>query len=932
MGLSAGARFGPYEVLAKLGEGGMGEVYRARDTRLKRDIAIKVLPDGFATDPERLARFHREAELLASLNHPNIAAIYGLEEGPAAASAADAATAPGDAGHHVSALVLELIEGDTLADRLARGPIRFSDAMEIARQLVEALDAAHGKGVIHRDLTPANIKITPDGKVKVLDFGLAAVVQNSGAQDVNATQSPTLTLNATRAGVILGTAAYMSPEQATGSPADKRADIWAFGVVLWEMLTGKRVFEGETVSHTLAFVITKEPDWNALPPNTPPSIRRLLRRCLEKDRKRRLPDIASAQMEIDDALTTSGTDVVVTGPAPSIRPSRLQRALPWAVAAIAITALAMVVTLWAPWNEPSSLTPVRVSGEVGIDGVLGTNGAPGASIALSPDGTLFAFVAAPTVGGQTRLHIRRLDQREATALPGTDNARDPFFSPDGEWLAFFAEGKLKKISVTGGAPIPICDAPAGRGGWWAEDGTIAFVPDSVQKMRIFRVSAAGGTPEPITTQEEGDYLHRWPQVLEGGRAILFTVATNAGSFDSGNIVVQMLPEGARKIVHRGGYFGRYLPSGHLIYASGGTLFAGAFDLDRLEITGQPVPLVRDVEASTGTGAVQFAVSNRGTLVYLRGGERSIQSPILWMDSSGQTTPLREALSDWSNPSFSPDGTRLAMDVVVSTARPDVWTYDWARDTPTRLTFDPSPDLKPIWTTDGKRMVFNSSRGGGGNLFWQRADNVGEAERLTESKNNQLPGSWHRSGRLLAFTEQHPTTQSDILVLPVDGDEASGWKVGKPTVFLNSPSAEEDPMFSPDGRWLAYTSNESGQQQVYVRPYPGPGGQQQISNDGGTFPSWSQARSELFFRDPNTQQIMNASYTATGESFRAEKPRVWSPVRAPARPRLWPYALHPDGKRVVVAAGGDPRTAGESDKLVFVFNFFDELRRLAPPSK
>jgi Tol biopolymer transport system component len=916
MGLSAGARFGPYEVVDLLGAGGMGEVYRARDTRLKRDVAIKVLPDGFATDPERLARFHREAELLASLNHPNIAAIYGLEQ-------ADA----------VTALVLELIEGETLADRLARGPVRFSEAMAIARQLVEALDAAHGKGVIHRDLKPANIKITPDDKVKVLDFGLAAVVQNSGVHDVNVTHSPTLTLGATRAGVILGTAAYMSPEQATGSPADKRADVWAFGVVLWEMLTARRIFEGETVSHTLAFVITKDPDWNALPANTPPSIRRLLRRCLEKDRKRRLPDIASAQMEIDDALTTSGPDAVVSHTAPPTSSSRWLRALPWAFATVATIALAVVVALWAPWRTAPSIAAVRVSGELGIAASLGTGGAPGTSLALSPDGRLLAFVAAASASGLTRLHIRRMDQLEATALSGTENARDPFFSPNGEWLAFFADGKLKKVSVTGGAAVVICDAPAGRGGWWGDDGTIALVPDSTPDMRIFRVSADGGTPVPVTTREKGDFLHRWPQSLEGGRKILFTVATNAGSFDSANIVVEAPQEATRKVVHRGGYFARYLPSGHLMYVSGGTVFVVAFDLERLEVTGQPVPVIQGVEATTGTGAVQLAVSANGTLVYLPGGERTIESPIMWMDSSGRTTPLREMDSDWSNPSFSPDGNHLAMDVVTSTGRPDVWTHDVARGTSSKLTFHPGVDVKPVWTPDGKRLVFASGQGGGSNnLFWQIADGSRPAERLAESTGTQLPGSWHPNGKLLAFAQQNPNTQSDILMLPVNGDEVSGWKIGKPTAFLNGPSIEEDPMFSPDGRWLAYTSNESGQQQVYVRSFPGPGGLQQISNDGGAFPSWSESRSELFFRDPNTQQIMVTSFTAAGQSFRADRPRVWSQGLSLARPRLRPYALHPDGKRVAVASRSDPQTTARADRVVFVFNFLDEIRRLAPPSK
>jgi len=916
MALNAGARFGPYEVLDLLGAGGMGEVYRARDTRLKRDVAIKVLPDGVATDPERLARFHREAELLASLNHPNIAAIYGLEQ-------ADA----------ITALVLELIEGDTLADRLARGPMRFSDAMAIARQIVEALDAAHSKGVIHRDLKPANIKVTPDEKVKVLDFGLAAVVQNSGVHDVNVTHSPTLTLGATRAGVILGTAAYMSPEQATGSSADKRADVWAFGVVLWEMLTGRRIFEGETVSHTLAFVITKEPDWNALPSSTPPSIRRLLRRCLEKDRKRRLPDIASAQMEIDDALTASAAEVVAaTAAAPPIAPSPWQRALPWAFGAIATIALAVVVALWAPWRTPARLAPVRVSVEIGVDASIGSSGAPSASLALSPDGTLLAF-AATGDGGQMQLYVRRLSQLQATVLAAGENVRDPFFSPDGQWIAFFADGKLKKISATGGAAVTLCDAPAGRGGTWAEDGTIAFVPDSAPETSIFRVSSAGGKAERLTTRADGEQLHRWPQTLKGGRALLFTAATTAGAFDSASLVVQTIPDGSRKVVHRGGYYGRYLPSGHLTFVSDGTLFAAPFDLDRLELTGPPVPMLEGVQASPGTGAVQFAASAGGTLVYLMGGERALEAPVVWMDRSGKTTLLRDMPTDWSNPSFSPDGNQLAMDVSTAGGTPDVWIYEWMRDTSTKVTFD-GVNVRPVWTPDGRRIVFSSTRSSGvANLFWQRADGSGEVMRLGESKNVQLAGSWHPSGKLLVFSEQDPKTGWDILTVPVDGDDKSGWKIGKPSVFLNGPSNEQEPMFSPDGRWLAYTSNESGRAQVYVRPFPGPGERRQISNEGGLFPAWSGKRPELFYRDSISALMMVVPYSAAGDSFRADKARVWSPTPTFPRPRLRPFALHPDGERIAIAAAG-PTTGAptKQDKVVFVFNFFDELRRLASPSK
>jgi serine/threonine-protein kinase len=929
MPLSAGVRFGPYEVLNLLGAGGMGEVYRARDTRLKRDVAIKVLPDGVATDPERLARFHREAELLASLNHPNIAAIYGLEESPAAAFAAGAATAPGEAGHYLRALVLELVEGETLAERLARGPMRFSDAMAIARQLVEALDAAHGKGVIHRDLKPANIKITPDDKVKVLDFGLATVVQSSSAQDINVTQSPTLTINATRAGVILGTAAYMSPEQASGSPADKRADVWAFGVVLWEMLTGRRIFEGETVSHTLAFVITKEPDWSSLPADTPPSIRRLLRRCLEKDRKRRLPDIASAQLEIEDAESSSVADGVAAIYMPSVSTSQSQRLLPWAFGAVATITLVIVVALWAPWRTPSPGSPVRVVSDIGADASLGTTGAPGASLALSPDGRLLAFIATNTAG-QVQLYLRPLNQLQATALAGTADARDPFFSPDSAWVGFFANGQLKKISIAGGPAVTLCDAPSGRGGSWAEDDTIVFAPDTVPGTSIFRVSSAGGKPERLTTLAPDESLHRWPQSLKGGQAVLFTAAAGAGEFDGASIVVQTVADGTRKTVHRRGYFGRYLPSGHLTYISGGTLFAAPFDLGRLEMTGQPVPVVEGVGANSGNGATQHATSANGTLVYRPGLQESLLAPMTWVDRGGQTSPLRAQPSDWSNPSFSPDGKRVAMDFGGGAGNPDVWIYEWTRDIQTKLTFG-GGNVKPVWTPDGNRIVFSSTRESlVANLFWQRADGSGEAQRLTDSKVPQVAGSWHPNGHLLAFAEQNTNTGWDIQILPVDGDEKSGWKIGKPTVFLNGPFNEQEPMFSPDGRWIAYFSNEGGPTaQVFVRPFPGPGGLKQISSEGGIFPSWSRTRPELLYRSSSNGQIMVASYMSTGNSFEVVgQSRAWSSVPTLPRPRLRPYALHTDGERLVISEAARANTTTQG-KLVFVFNFFDELRRIAP---
>jgi serine/threonine-protein kinase len=903
----------------------MGEVYRARDRKLNRDVAIKVLPESVAADPEHLARFQREAQLLAALNHPNIAHIYGLE-GLDGQDRQDGRTL---------ALVMELVEGATLADRLTQGPLPLGETLTIARQIAEALEAAHDKGIVHRDLKPANVKVTPDGVVKVLDFGLAKAFDTSPAGTGMMTNSPTLSMRATQAGLILGTAAYMAPEQATGHAVDKRADVWAFGVVLWEMLTGTSLFAGETISHTLAFVITKEPDWNALPANTPAPVRRLLRRALEKDRKKRLPDIGSARLEIDEALSTTlagaADPTSIAGRATARSRAAWRGALPWALAATFATGLAVALAIWTPWRRAEASPPVRLTVDVGADASLALSGAPGAELALSRDGKMLAFVA-QRLSGSSQLYVRRLDQLSATLLAGTDEARNPFFSPDGQWIAFFAGTKLKKIAVTGGAAITLCDAPAGRGGSWGDDGTVTFTASGAPSVSLSSVSEAGGQPKPLTKLADGENSQRWPQLLRGGKTVLFT-AGSAGGYDDGMIVAQRLPDGPRKIVQRGAYFGRYLLSGHLVYIHGATLYAAPFDLDRLELTGTPVPVIEGVNASTGTGGANFAVSDNGTIAYIQGPGVGLEAPIVWMDRTGKTTPLRATPANWSDPQFSPDGSRLAMDVQGSGGVIAIWVYDWARDTPTRLTFGNGNAVRPLWTPpDGRRIAFSWTRDGSvPNLYWQHADGTGEVQRLTESTHNQLATSWHPSGRLLAFQEQTPNNGVDIMILPIEGDEQSGWKPGKPTVFLSTPFDEQSPQFSPDGRWIAYYSNESGQQpDVYVRAYPSSAGSKwQVSNGGGLYPIWSRTRPELFYITPDGH-IMMASYTAEG-GFRSDKPQPWSPTRLLPRPRLVPYGLHPDGTRVA-SAPFPLDSSPKQDKVVFIFNFFDELRRLAPVTK
>jgi serine/threonine-protein kinase len=909
--LSPGTRLGVYEVTSQIGEGGMGQVFRAHDTKLNRDVALKVLPDSFARDTGRLARFTREAQTLASLNHPNIAHIHGLEESGG-----------------VRALVMELVEGEDLSQRIARGAVPIEEALAIAKQIAEALDAAHEKGIVHRDLKPANIKITPDGTVKVLDFGLAKIATPGG----NLTQSPTITAMATREGVILGTPLYMSPEQARGNEVDKRADIWAFGCVLYELLTGARAFPGDTTTDVLAAVVNRPPDFKALPPAMPPSIRRVLARCLNKDPKRRLRDIGDARVEIEDVLNGAAEESVAPLSPHALRVRH--RALAWSVTgALGVgVGVALVLLVWSPWRIAPPFASVRLSADLGADASLVTN--EGASAILSPDGQVLAFVAQKNANEPSQLYVRPLNELLATPLSGTGGAISPFFSPDGEWIAFFADGKLKKISVAAHSVVTLCDAPNGRGGFWADDGTIAFSPDYSQ-VRLMRVSSDGGAPEPLTNDADG--FQRWPQVLPGGKAVLYTGGFVAGGFNNANLIVQPLPDGERKVVQRNAHYGRYLSSGHLVYVHEGALFAAPFDLDRFEITG---PAVRALEAVTAnatvTGGAQFAVSGTGTLVYLPGARVERDLPISWMDREGKTTPLHGSPADWLDPVFSPDGRQLAM-AILDRGQRDVWIYDWMRDARSRLTLDPANDEAPVWTPDGRRIAFASQRGDGAiyNLYLQRADGIGQAQRLTESRKTQFPGSWHPTGKFLAFTEEGGPRTDDhhIMMLPMNGDEATGWTAGEPTVFLRTPANEGAPMFSPDGRWLAYSSNESGRYEVYVRPFPGLGGKWQIST-GGTTPIWSPSRRELFY-STGDRRIMVASYTIEGDSFRAEKPRLWAERRFMQRinaiaPRS--FGLHPDGDRFALAASLESDVSAKQNKVVFIFNFFDELRRIAPATK
>jgi Tol biopolymer transport system component len=891
MALAAGTKIGSYEVVAQIGAGGMGEVYRARDGKLGRDVAIKVLPANFVNDPERLSRFQREARMLAALNHANIATIYGLEQSGG-----------------VTCLVMELVSGETLAERVKAGPPGIEEALKIAVQIAEALEAAHEKSIIHRDLKPANVKVTPEGKVKVLDFGLAKAFAGDAAID-DPSNSPTLSAAATMQGVILGTAAYMSPEQARGKACDKRTDIWAFGCVLYELLTGKQAFQGESTTEILAAVLRGEPDWQVLPASTPVKVRDLLGRCLQKDLRRRLHDAADARIEIEEALTAPA----MPEPAAGVKGIRSlgRRGLILGVGALLLGA---VVTGLAIWNlKPSPPQPVSrlvVNLPPGQQ-LAGLENGP--AVALSPDGTHLAYVARQ--GGTQLLYLRAMDSLEARPIPGTEGGVIPFFSPDGQWLGFFAGGKLKKVSVSGGAALTLGDAVYPSGASWSSQGTIAFAPTSVGSLQ--QVSDAGGTPQPLTRLEKGEASERWPEFLPGGKAVLFVGGTTAADFANARIAVQSLGTGGQRGLIQG-TGPHYAPSGHLVYAQGGTLMAVPFDPQRLATTGAAIPGVEGVLQSTTTGAAQYSFSVTGSLVYVSGGVESAQYKLVWVSRTGAEQPLAAPAHASYNGSsrLSPDGRRVAVGITGQDNQ--VWLYDLSLETLTRLTFEGNNNLVPLWTPDGKRIAFTSNKEGPRNLFWQLADGRGGLERLTTSEYTHLPGSWSPDGQLLAFAEINPTTGYDIWVLRLTERRAEP--------FLRTRFDEAAPRFSPDGRWLAYISNESGRYEIYVQPYPGPGGKWQISTEGGAEPMWNPNGRELFYRSGDKMMavdiVTKPSFAAGNPRMLFEKPYVPAPGTTPN------YDVSPDGQRFLMLK---PSEQGQSapTQINVVLNWFEELKRRVP---
>jgi serine/threonine protein kinase/Tol biopolymer transport system component len=807
----------------------MGEVYRARDTKLDRQVAIKVLPPSFAQDPERLARFEREAKVLASLNHPNIAQIYGVED---------------------RALVMELVEGQTL-----QGALPLEAALRYAGQIADALETAHEKNIIHRDLKPANIMVTPAGVVKVLDFGLAAVAQSSDPS--NPANSPTLTISPTRAGMILGTAGYMSPEQARGKAVDKRADIWAFGVVLYEMLTGKQLFAGETVSDTLAQVLTKEPDWEQVPAK----VWRLLEACLQKDPKQRLQAIGDWRF-----LLTDVQQLQVAAPSRS--------RLGWIAAMGLLAAVTAIAGIgWWRAARPMSHSLIRISTELvsvpgnandyQLDDTIVGSGQPGTFLTISPDGTRLALQVFDPTAREFLLASRRLDESRFTPIPGTERPASPFFSPDGQWIAFLGNGKLRKIPAQGGAPVVLCSAENFASGAWGDDGNIIAALRA--QGGLSRISSEGGTPAAVTELAEGETMHRWPQVLPGSDAVLFTAYTGGGPEDA-NIDALSFKTHQRKTLVRGGEMARYVAGqngeGYLVYLHQSALLAVAFDPGKLAISGTAQPILDDVRAIGQTYRGDFDVSRSGTLVYL-GGSGEPERWIFWLDPTGKTEPLHSAPGLYNGLEFSPDGKRLVFGMGDVLANEDLWIRDLERNTSVRLTSLGGVSTSPLWSPDGKYILFVHTPNNG--IYRVRADGAGEPQRL--AKVEGFPSSISPDGKRVAFATGNPFTAMQVSTAPLEGT-AEHPLLGKVEPFLRA-SGFPMPAFSPDGRWLAYSSSETGTPEIYVQPYPGPGGKVAISSGGGGFPVWSPNTHQLFFIA--RRGIMVADYTATGDSFTPESP-------------------------------------------------------------
>ena len=895
-----------YKITSKLGEGAMGTVYRATDTHLGREVALKVLPERFVRDRERMARFQREAEILASLNHPHISMIHGLEE-----------------EGEIRVLVLELIEGPTLAERILKGPIPLEEFLRLALEIAQALETAHEKGITHRDLKPANVKITPEGVVKVLDFGLAKVMETELPQPRLA-NSERLTLEATQEGVVLGTASYMSPEQARGQAVDKRSDIWSFGLVLFEMLTGRGMYAGKSLTETLAAVIHEEPSLEELPKDTPWKLVHLLERCLRKDTRMRLRDMGDARIAIHECLNgevfAADEELVPPG-----RQPLWQRLLPWATVPL------LAISAWAFRDSLVEEKPVsRFEIPVGKDEILNNNFRHG--VTVSPDGKHIAFVSRSREAPfRYRIYLRQLDTWQTIPLEIAGNAIQPFFSADGKWLGFHSEGKLKKFPLEGGRPTTICDhGMFPFGATWGLNNTIVFADGA--GGGLWRVSGAGGEPEQISEvdEEAGESSHRLPHLLPGGKEVLFTVRRGrTGDWDKAEIWLQSLETGERRVLLEGGSDARYVPTGHLIFARKATLMAIPFAASSLELTGSAFPALEGVSHSIylhasylETGAAQFAFSASGTLAYIKGSVwPEFRHQVVWVDRNGQVESLGLDPAFYSWPRLSPDVSKVALNKRYPS--PSIWIYDIVRGTLSKQTFD-NIEVFPTWAPDGESFASSSNMNGHFDLFRRIFDLPGKGELLIGGEYDKYVSSWAPDGTHLAFvTENH-----DISILSLDGSLST-------QSFAQTRFAEQYPTFSPDGRWLAYVENKNGRQEVYVRRWQEPGRTYQISTDGGRAPTWAGNGRELFYqvKGESENKMMAAEIRTSESSLSAGLPVLLFQGPYSNTIPIRGYDVSPDGQRFLMVQYDENFADLEEQffgsRVSVVLNWFEELKRLAP---
>ena len=882
MSLTPGTTFDHYEVLESIRAGGMGEVYKARDIKLGRDVAIKVLRDVVAQDEERLARFEREAKLLASLNHPAIATLHGLEDIDG-----------------TRFLVMELVEGETLAERIAREPIPIEEALALFRQVADGLEAAHEKSVIHRDLKPSNIMITLRGGIKILDFGLATVFEGAPT-GADPSQSPTLS-KGTAVGAIMGTPSYMSPEQARGKSIDKRTDVWAFGCCLYESLTGRKAFDGDNVTDILAGVVKNEPDWKALPASTPRGIRTLLRKCASKDPMRRLRDIGDAALDMEEAQSDEAFEPVVsTKPGP----------WPWAIAATGVVVGIVGFLSSRGAEENSQASPQRFVVELPEPATVEVANQQSAALALSPDGRRLAFVAGKDEG--KKLYLRSLSSFEVTSVPESEEALNPFFSPDGRWIGFATNSRLMKAAVEGGPPIAIVPiSPVSRGASWGRDDIIIVSP--TYSRGLSQVSAAGGQPELLTSadRDNNEANHLWPQALEDGDGIVFTV-WSGGSFDEANIVLLSRRTGTYRTLVEGGSHGRVTSSGHLVFARAGSLLAIPFDRDGGEVTGSPVPVLSDVMTSVATGSAQFDISENGTLAYIPAGPTYAVS-LAWLDRRDNVERIAVEPRDFFGPRLSPDGSQILLTILT-----DLWAYDLNRDAFQRLTFRAN-NLMAIWSADGRDILFTSTIAAEPKLYSMPADGSGEPQRITSTNLVEFTGSVSPHGDLAFMATEGPGSKWDIWTVRLGEPDSA-----RP--FLETRFDEHEATFSPDGRWIAYVSDETGRDEVFVRSFPDSGAKWSVSAGAGREPLWSPDGKKLYYRGPAELMVVTVE---TRPSFSVSRPQAVvedSFERFPGQPGFRGYDISPDGERFLVLESGEQT---EYDTIHVVLNWFEELERLVP---